>query len=160
MMGGTVNEFNPKASATRAEVSSMLSRYIKLTIDPDTAQDWAKNDAGQYLYYKDGKALAGTQTINGVKYFFNTDGTLKTGWVQDGSNWRFYSGNIMLAGWWDLGANGSNKTYYFTKDGLMVSGKWLEIDGKWYYFYTDGSLARSAKIDGYEVDANGMRKAK
>ena len=160
MMGGTGNKFNPKASATRAEVSSMLSRYIKLTINPDTAQGWAKNDAGQYLYYKDGKALTGTQTINGVKYFFNTDGTLKTGWVKDGGNWRFYSGNIMLVGFWDIGANGNNKTYYFTKDGIMTSGKWLEIDGKWYYFYADGSLARSTKIDEYEVDANGVRKIK
>ncbi|WP_250229827.1 S-layer homology domain-containing protein [Anaeropeptidivorans aminofermentans] len=160
MMGGTSNKFNPKASATRAEVSSMLSRYIKLTIDPTTAQGWAQGDAGQYVYYKDGKALTGTQTISGVKYFFNTDGILKTGWVKDGDNWRFYSGNIMLVGFWDLGANGDNKTYYFTKDGIMVAGKWLEIDGKWYYFYTDGSLAKSTKIDDYEVDANGMRKTK
>ena len=160
MMGGSDNKFNPKGNATRAEVSSMLNRYIKLTINPDTAQGWTLNDAGQYLYYKDGKALTGTQTIDGVKYFFNTDGTLKTGWVKDGDNWRYYSGKIMLVGFWDLGANGNNKTYYFTTDGLMVSGKWLEIDGKWYYFYTDGSLARSTKIDGYEVDEKGVRKAK
>lgn len=160
MMGGSDNKFNPKGNATRAEVSSMLGRYIKLTINPATAQGWAQNDAGQYLYYKDGKALTGTQTIDGVKYFFNTDGTLKTGWVKDGDNWRFYSGKTMLVGFWDLGVNGNNKTYYFTKDGLMISGKWLEIDGKWYYFYTDGSLARSTKIDGYEVDKNGVRKTK
>ena len=93
MMGDTDNKFNPKASATRAEVSVMLHRYIKLTIDPDTAQGWALNNAGQWLYYKDGKALTETQTINGVKYFFNADGTLKTGWIKDGDNWRFYSGN-------------------------------------------------------------------
>ncbi len=161
MMGGSGNKFNPKSSATRAEVSSMLHRYIKLTIDPDTAQGWAKNDAGQYLYYKDSKALTGTQTIGGTKYFFNTDGTLKTGWVKDDAgNWRFYSGNIILVGFWDLGANGSNKTYYFNKDGIMVAGKWLEIDGKWYYFNADGSLAKSTKIDEYEVDENGVRKTK
>ena len=160
MMGGSDNKFNPKGNATRAEVSSMLNRYIKLTINPDTAQGWTLNDAGQYLYYKDGKALTDTQTIDGVKYFFNSDGTLKTGWVKDGDNWRFYSGKTMLVGFWDLGANGNNKTYYFTTDGLMVSGKWLEIDGKWYYFYTDGSLARSTKIDGYEVDEKGVRKTK
>lgn len=76
MMGGSGNKFNPKASATRAEVSAMLHRYIKLTIDPATAQGWALNDAGQYLYYKDGKVLTGTQTIDGVKYYFNSDGTL------------------------------------------------------------------------------------
>ena len=158
MMGGTSNQFNPQSSATRAEVSSMLHRYIKLTIDPSTAQGWAKNDAGQYLYYKDGKALTGTQTIDSMKYFFETTGVLKTGWVQDGNNWRFYSGNIMLVGFWDLGANGSNKTYYFDTYGNMVSGKWLQIDGKWYYFNADGSLAKSTKIDGYEVDENGVRK--
>ena len=156
MMGGTSNKFNPKSSATRAEVSSMLHRYIKLTIDPATAQGWAKNDAGQYLYYKDSKALTGAQTIDGVKYFFNTDGTLKTGWVKDGGNWRYYSGNKASVGWLDI----SDKRYYFTKDGLMVSGKWLEIGGKWYYFYADGSLAKSTKVDGYEVYENGVRKTK
>lgn len=42
----------------------------------------------------------------------------------------------------------------------MVHGKWLEVDGKWYHFYTGGSLARSTKIDGYEVDEKGVRIAK
>lgn len=156
MMGGTSNKFHPKASATRAEASSMLHRYIKLTIDPDTAQGWTLNDAGQYLYYKNGKALTSTQTIVGMKYFFNTDGTLKTGWVKEVDNWRYYSGNKTTVGWLDI----SDKRYYFTKDGLMLSGKWLQIDSKWYYFYADGSLAKDAKVDGYEVDENGVRKIK
>lgn len=160
MMGGTNNRFSPKSNATRAEVSSMLHRYIKLTIDPTTAQGWALNDAGQWLYYKGGKALTGTQTIDGVKYFFETNGTLKTGWVKDGDNWRYYSGNKALTGWWDIGSGDAQKTYYFTKDGLMVSGKWLQIDSKWYYFYSDGALAKNTKVDGYEVDKNGVRKTK
>ncbi|TCL60941.1 S-layer family protein [Kineothrix alysoides] len=100
MMVRSENKFNPKASTTRAEFSSMLHRYIKLAIDPATAQGWAKNDAGQYFYYKDGKALTG---------------------------------------WCDIGAGGNNKRYYF---------------------YTDGSLAVSTNIDGYEVDQNGVRKTK
>ncbi|WP_250227697.1 S-layer homology domain-containing protein [Anaeropeptidivorans aminofermentans] len=148
MMGETNNKFNPKSNATRAEVSAMLHRYIKLTIDPATAQGWALNDDGQYMYYKDGKSLTGTQTIDGVKYFFETTGALKTGWVKDGGNWRYYSGNKAAVGWLDI----SDKRYYFTKDGIMVSGKWLEIGGKWYYFYADGSLAKNTKVDGYEVD--------
>ena len=156
MMGGTSNKFNPKASATRAEVSSMLHRYIKLTIDPDTAQGWTLNDAGQYIYYKNGKALTSTQTIGGMKYFFNIDGTLKIGWVKEVDNWRYYSGNKTTVGWLDI----SDKRYYFTKDGLMLSGKWLQINSKWYYFYADGSLAKDTKVDGYEVDENGVRKIK
>lgn len=159
IMGDTGNKFNPKSSVTRAEISSMLHRYIKLTIDPATAQGWVKNDAGQYLYFKDGKALTGAQTVDSTKYFFETTGVLKTGWVKDGDNWRYYSGNTMLVGFWGI-ANGSNKTYYFDTYGNMVSGKWLQIDGKWYYFYADGSLARNAKIGGYEIDENGVRKTK
>jgi len=42
----------------------------------------------------------------------------------------------------------------------MVSGKWLQVDGKWYYFYTDGSLAKSTKIDGCEIGSDGVRKTK
>lgn len=161
MMGGKGNKFDPKSNATRAEVSSMLHRYIKLTIDPATAQGWALDDAGQYLYYKVGKPLTGTQSIDGVKYFFDTTGVLKTGWVQDeAGNSRYYSGKTMLVGFWNLGAKASNKRYYFTKDGIMVAGKWLKIGGKWYYFNANGSLAKSTKIDGYEVDENGVRKAK
>jgi len=38
MTGIGGNKFNPKGNATRAEVSAMLSRYIKLTIIPETAQ--------------------------------------------------------------------------------------------------------------------------
>ena len=109
------NSFNPKSNASRAEISAMLHRYIKLTIDPSTAEKWAKNDSGQYLFYKDGKAVTDWQTINDVTYFF------------DGS-------------------------------GILVSGRWIEIQGKWYFFNADGSLARSTKIDDYEVDEKGVRK--
>jgi glucan-binding YG repeat protein len=156
MMGGSGNKFNPKGNATRAEVSAMLHRYIKLTINPATAQGWALNDDGQYMYYKDSKTLTGTQSINGVKYFFNTGGTLKTGWAKDGANWRYFTGNKAAVGWLDI----RGKQYYFTKDGLMVSDKWLEIGGKWYYFNANGSLAKNTKIDGCEVDENGVRTTK
>ena len=160
MIGDTSNKLNPKSSTTRAEISSMLHRYIKLTIDPATAHGWALNDMGQYLYYKNGKALTGTQTIDGAKYFFNTDGTLKTGWVNDGDNWRYYNGKKLLTGWQSIGSNSSIQTYYFDTYGTMVSGKWQQIDDTWYYFHADGSLAKNTTIDGYNVDDTGARKNK
>jgi hypothetical protein len=161
MMGGTGNKFNPGVSATRAEISAMLHRYIKLTIDPATAQGWAVNDAGQRLHYKDGKALTGWQTIASKKYFFDTDGAMQTGWKKDDkSNWYYLSINGALVGWQNIGSGESKKRYYFTKDAVMVSAKWLEIDKKWYYFNTDGSLTVSTKADGYEVDENGVRQSK
>lgn len=160
MVGGSGSKFYPKTGVTRAEAAAMLHRYIKLTIDQATAHGWALNGAGQWLYYMDGRALTGTQTIDGTKYFFEANGTLKTGWVKDGSNWYCYFGNKLLTGWQDIGSGIAKNTYYFDAYGNMVSGKWLSIDGKWYYFNAGGSLARSTTIDGYEVDENGVRKSK
>lgn len=93
-----------------------------------------------------------------MKYFFETNGTLKNGWDKDDNIWRFYFGNTMLTDWWDIGINDNNKRYYFTKDSIVVARKWPENDGKWYYFNAVSSLAVSTKIDGYEVDENGVRK--
>ncbi len=119
LMGSTGNRFNPKDSITRGEAANMLFRYIKLTIDSDTAQGWTKNDAGESLYYQDGKKLTGFR---------------------------------------ELAVNGRIQTFYFTKDGILTVGKWLQIDGKWYYLNADGTLAKSTVIDGYEVDEKGVRK--
>ena len=133
MMGDNFNKFNPESNATRAEVSAMLCRYVRLTINPDTAQGWALNDAGQYLYYRSGKALSGWQDIEAEKYFFNADQTLKTGWVKDEKGWRHYSGNNMLTGWND-------------------------IDSRLFYFNSEGLLETNTTVDGYLLDENGVRK--
>lgn len=141
--GDPNNRFNPKSGATRAEVATMLHRYIRLTIDLATAFGWAKYDDGRWFYYRDGKPLTGWQTVDGVRYFFGEDGTLQTGWVKDGDNWRYYVGNKAVVGWRDISSRTVTKRYYFDKNALMVSGGWFMIDGKWYYFFDDGQLASS-----------------
>lgn len=160
MMGVEGNRFNPKGTATRAEVFAMLGRYIKLTITPETAQGFAMDDAGKYRYYKDGKALTGKQTINGMVYFFDESGVLQTGWVKDGNSWRYYDGAKAHKGWLHLKADGEEKIYYLNKEALLETGKWVKINGKWYYFYSDGTLAVNTQIDGYEIDSKGVRKEK
>lgn len=84
IMGEKSNNFNPKNNVTRAQASMMLYRLAKLTIDPSSAQGWARNDGGQYLYYKDGKAYTGWLDANGKKYYFYADGILATGTRIDG----------------------------------------------------------------------------
>lgn len=79
IMGEKNNHFNPKNNVTRAQASMVLYRLAKLTIDPSSAQGWARNDGGQYLYYKDGKAYTGWLDTNGKKYYFYADGILATG---------------------------------------------------------------------------------
>jgi hypothetical protein len=94
LQGKNNNFYDPQGTATRAEVSAALRRFVELTVFSNTAQGWVKNDSGQWMFFKDGKALTGWQTI----------------------------------------------------------------DGMWYYFYADGSLAMNTKIDSYQVDENGVRK--
>ncbi|MFA9380997.1 MAG: S-layer homology domain-containing protein, partial [Acetanaerobacterium sp.] len=162
IMNGKKNGyFEPQGVATRSEVAVMLHRYIMLTISSDTALGWAKNDDGQLMYYKDGRALTGWQKLDGKVYCFEPDGAYTKGWKQDGKgNWYYFWTDGALVGWWDIGSETSKKHYYFTADAIMVSGKWLEIDGKWYYFYDDGALAVSTKIGDCEVDENGVRITK
>ena len=60
-----------------------------------------------------------------------------------------------MKGW----LSNDQKWYWLDKTtGKMFSGGWKQINGKWYYFYADGSMAVSTKVDGYEVGADGTRK--
>ena len=129
------NRFDPQASATRAEVSVVLRRFVEVVIDPATATGWVKNDSGHWLYYKGGKALTGWQTIGKLRYFFNADGVMHEGWKQD---------------------EATGKWYYWTNAGAATG--WREIDGKWYYFDENGVMAVNTKVDGYEVGPDGARK--
>ena len=36
----------------------------------------------------------------------------------------------------------------------MVNG-WNKINNEWYYFYNDGSMAKSTNIEGYKINEYG-----
>ena len=78
------------------------------------------------------------------------------GWQQnDSGEWSYYKDGEPVKGW----LSDDQKWYWLDKaTGKMFSGGWKQIDGKWYYFYPDGSMAVSTKVDGYEVGADGARK--
>lgn len=87
------------------------------------------------------------------------EGTAREWMQNDAGQWKYIDENGMPVTGWLVTENGKYH-YYFGKDGIMTAGKWLQIDGKWYYFYADGLLAKNIKVDGYEVDENGIRKTK
>ena len=77
-------------------------------------------------------------------------------WQQnDSGEWSYYKDGEPVKGW----LSDDQKWYWLDKaTGKMFSGGWKQIDGKWYYFYADGSMAVSTKVDGYEVGADGARR--
>ncbi|NBI92470.1 hypothetical protein D3Z45_18320 [Lachnospiraceae bacterium] len=48
-------------------------------------------------------------------------------------------------------------SWQYMRNGKPASG-WEQIGGKWYYFYSDGSMAANTTIGGYTVGPDGARK--
>lgn len=116
LTGKNGNKFDPKGTATRAEVATVLRRFVEIVIDSQTANGWQQNDSGQWSYYRNGEPVKGC--------------------LSDDQKW-----------------------YWLDKTtGMMFAGSWKQIDRKWYYFYTDGTMAVNTTIDGYTIGSDGARK--
>ncbi len=177
-------KFGPNDSITREQMAVMMVNYARATgykLPVSIAAVAFADNAKISSYAKDAvKAIQQTGVINGkhnnrfdpqgnttraeaatiLRRFVELvidEGTAR-GWVKnDAGHWQWIGENGKPAIGWLTTENGKYH-YYFTKYGIMVSGKWLEIDGKWYYFNADGSLAKDTKVDGYEVGPDGVRK--
>ncbi|MDZ5128715.1 L,D-transpeptidase family protein [Clostridium perfringens] len=120
------------------------------------------------IYYAESSGVLsnykGWKKINDEWYYFNGNGTLKTGWLVLGEK-RYYlndqDGNMVIGA---LAIEG--KQYYFNSNGELVEktgwlkGKNLETGGIcWYYFDKEGNLQKGFKnIDGvnYYFTENGF----
>lgn len=72
--GKNGNLFDPQCTATRAEVSAVLRRFVELAISSDTVQGWTMNDSGKWMYFEDGKPITGKKDIVGSTYTFDKHG--------------------------------------------------------------------------------------
>ncbi len=107
------NRFDPKGTATRAEVATVLRRFVEIVIDPQTAQGWMQNHSGSWQYLKNGKPA--------------------TGWLYDDKKWYWLDSNgwMFTGGWKQI----DGKWYYFYSDGSMAVN--TTIDG--YTIGPDGA---------------------
>lgn len=80
------------------------------------AQGWQAHDSG-WVYEKEEGTIASQEWIqdNGIWYYLNEVGTMRTGWLQD-------------AGYW----------YYLKADGSMAHQEWIEDNGVRYYLEESG----------------------
>ena len=85
------------------------------------------------------------------------DDSTARGWVQNESGqWQYVNIYGKIVTGWITTTEGTK--YWLDDKGVMVQGQWLQIGGKWYYFYTNGKLATNATIDGYTVGEDGARQ--
>lgn len=101
---------------------------------------------------------------------------IKSSWVKDGNYWFYMDDNselaenqwIYIGGKWYFAKAGGyiaenewlsykGKWYYAVSGGAIAQSAWENIGGKFYHFGTDGDLSVNTSVDGYQVDANGVR---
>ena len=98
----------------------------------------------KYLFNSDGvmQNYAGTTVINGKKYWFSDDdASLNSGWLKL-ANWTMYFDPTTYQGAVGL-TTISGTTYYFNKDGVMVTGL-VDVKGTYYYFDSNGAMVKNA----------------
>ena len=112
----------------------------------------------QKWYYNDdnGVRYTGWHKIDGKWYFFGEDGRMYAGeYYQENNNTYYFKKNgEMLTGWYKDVFFGDNYHWiYAASNGVLYEYKWLNEDGKWYYFsdYNDGMYTNGTNvcIDGY-----------
>ena len=101
---------------------------------------------------------------------------IKSSWVKDGNYWFYMDNNselaenqwIYIGGNWYFAKTGGyiaenewisykEKWYYAVSGGAIAQSAWENIGGKFYHFGTDGDLSVNTSVDGYQVDADGVR---
>lgn len=99
LAGKNGNKFDPKGTATRAEVATVLRRFVEIVIDPQAANGWVQNDSGQWSYYRNGESVKG--------------------WLSEDQKWYWLdktTGMMFAGGWKQI----DGKWYYFYADGTMA----------------------------------------
>ena len=116
----------------------------KYYIDAQTKQavrGWHTIDNAKYYFGSDGEMKTGWWNIDNSKYYFGTDGKMRTGYQTiDGSKYYFdKEGKMRVNGFISEGVGLESIHYYFGEDGKMRRS-WQTIDGYKYNFSTNGVM--------------------
>ncbi|EHI97937.1 cell wall binding repeat-containing protein [Clostridium sp. DL-VIII] len=106
---------------------------------------WNKIGDNFHYYNYPGGSMTYENTIDGFQIDEYGNIVSGTGWIQDeySGNWYYFSEGSMATGWIQDGDN----WYYLNADGSMATG-WKNINGDWYYFHSDGTMATGWVNDG------------
>ena len=116
---------------------------------------WKSDASGWWVEDTDGWYPTDSwQKIDGVWYYFKPSGYMAMGeyyggyWFNKDGSWDdqyLLSWKSDSTGWW-----------VEDKSGWWPQSSWLQIDGYWYYFKSDGYMATSQYVDGYLISSDGV----
>lgn len=95
------------------------------------------SDGVHTRYYVDGNYVVGLYNIinrsgTSKTYYFDENGFKTSGWKYVNNNW-----------------------YRFDSTGVMQTGWYNDVNGKWYYLNTDGTMAHDCYIGSYKLGPDG-----
>ena len=125
-----------KSLRLRKLVAVAVVAVTMATLSPIGASAEWKQDSNGW-WNTEGKSYSiGWRNIDGVWYYFNSNGYMKTGWVNDGGTWYYMqSSGAMKTGW----VNDGGTWYYLQSSGAMKTG-WVNDGGTWYYLQASGAM--------------------
>ena len=116
---------------------------------------WTKLDDGCWTY-KDSLGWYPKnrwQKIDGKWYFFDKDGCMEANAYKDGyylTKSGAWDGKAKAAGW----KQDSKGWWYSTGSKTYLKNTWMKIDGKWYYFKSNGYAAQNEFVNGWWCNQN------
>jgi len=93
---------------------------------------WVSLGNNNWAFLESGKRVVGWKEIEGLWYYFNSEGVMHKGWLLYNNSW-----------------------YYLADTGRMYHSEWAKIQNEYYYFYEDGRLAVNTWIGNFHVGSNG-----
>ncbi|AGF59104.1 glucan-binding YG repeat protein/beta-lactamase superfamily II metal-dependent hydrolase [Clostridium saccharoperbutylacetonicum] len=128
----TIN--NKKYYIVNNKISETTGWVMEKDLNPNIKRN-DKNYNAQYYLDEDFSVVVGWKQIDDNWYYFNSDGVMQTGWINNNGTYYLDDSGVMQTGWNKI--NGAK--YFFTQTGQMVTGKSL-IGDKWYFFSNIGQL--------------------
>ena len=155
----STSDTNNSASTSNSSANLGLSSTSASNSNASTSTDILATSSWMYSngrwWYKHANGSYTTKAwekIDGVWYYFDDEGWMKTGWVKDGKWYYLSESGAMLTGW--VKDNGA--WYYLNQSGAMQTG-WVKDNGTWYYLDGSGAMQTGWVKDGswYYLDGSG-----
>ena len=121
------------ANTTQTNTNATQTNTNTTTVSTTLKSAWGKDSNQKWVYY-------------------NADGTMHKGWLNDGNGWYYLDDTtgIMVTSWKKV----NSIWYYFEDSGAMKTG-WLKDNGSWYYLNPQGAMLYDTVIQGYKLGSSG-----